>query len=160
MAVRSEPKPCPEHIAWPQLDNVARDLEYLTSTIEHTLMEDPEHSSEMWFTWGLLDVHINALSALITTNSTSGIYEDLRSLLYAIETDISDLIRATEVCALSKGTNRYIDIMCRQRGRCILQRGFQSALTIKATNVCRRSRRRRVAQFIQDPIRRYAQSVS
>jgi hypothetical protein len=152
MALSSDPKPCPEHIAWPQLDSVARDFEYLTNTIENSLMEDPEHSSEMWFSWGLLDVHINALSSLITTNSTSGIYDDLQSLLYAIDSDICDLIRAAELCELSKSTNRYIDIMCRQRGRPILQRAFQSAITIKTFDVCRR--RRRTCRSIQEPLRR------
>jgi hypothetical protein len=128
-------------IAWPVLEKSAHSLNRLTRHMEAVLEQSEYHSTQIWFAWGLLDVHAKNLQALIECENT----EQFKPVLVLIEDDFRHLLTCLQRQPLEPDMNRRLVQWTFGRGRAAIVEGFNAVHTILESQVKRVKRRRLLA---------------
>lgn len=97
--------------AWKSLHNSIRGMNSLCVQLESELDESETHSTQLWFAWGLLDVHVKGVWQVYRKHVTSLICAELEPKLWEIENDIRHMLKCLESEPLGKAvTSRIIDL--------------------------------------------------
>jgi hypothetical protein len=133
---------CDTDGAWSVLERSSRALERLARNIETQLEADSHHCSQTWFAWGLLDVHVKNLTALVECE----LVEQFRMILELIEDDIRHLLTCIQRQPGDKEVTRRLVQWTFGRGRTAIQEGLVAVRTITETQV-KRVKRRKLLPF-------------
>jgi hypothetical protein len=120
------------------LDKTVAALNRLADDMEAQIEASENHASQIWFAWGLLDVHVKNLRALVECSNV----DQLHPVLLLIEEDCRHLLQCLQRHPLDVAINRRLVQWLFRRGRVELGRGLIAVHTIVETQVQRVKRRR------------------